>query len=77
MGIENDLVFVGRSKMTCFVRGSTDMFFVWVVKFDLISVLGIELDVISSSDDIGLVVKWVVENDIISVWWLGIDLVFV
>ena len=48
-----------------------------MVQIDLISVLGIELDVISSSDDIGLVVKWVVENDIISVWWLGIDLVFV
>ena len=50
MGIENDLVFVGRSKMTCFVRGSTDMFFVWVVKFDLISVLRIEIYLILVSE---------------------------
>ena len=36
MGIGSDLVFVRWPKTTCFVvRGSIDLFFVWVVKVEL------------------------------------------
>ena len=51
--------------------------FAWVVLTDLISVWGIELDLILVYDEMDLVVVWGVEKDLISVWWIGIDLVFV
>ena len=47
----------------------------WVVEIGLISMWGINLDLIIVQDAIEMVV-WVVENDFISMRWTGIDLVF-
>ena len=46
-----------------------------VVQIDLISVWGIEVDLIPVKDEIDLV-AWNVENGFISVWRIGIALVF-
>ena len=54
-----------------------DLDFVWVIQGYLVSVWGIELDLIPVLDEMDLVVVWAVENDFISVRWIGIDLVFV
>ena len=54
---EVDLVFVCGSKTSCFcVCMEIGLVFVMVVKVDIISVWGIELDLIHGRDEIDLVV---------------------
>ena len=76
------------SKLTCFLNAGRKsiafsvsmqiyLHFVWVVRIYLISVWGIELDLVPVQDELDLVLVWVVKNEFISVLRIGIDLVLV
>ena len=61
-GIEIDLLSVCRPRM---IQGSTDLFYVWVVKIDLVSLWGIEIGLISVY---GSELTWFgvgIENDLV------------
>ena len=76
--VEIGLIFERGAKTTSFQREyASCLAFCVVVKIDLISVWGFELDLIPVYDEMDLVFVRVVENDVISVCWIGIDLVFV
>ena len=67
----------GQISLVFGVSMQIDLDFVWVIQGYLVSVWGIELDLIPVLDVMVLVVVWAVENDFISVRWIGFDLVFV
>ena len=58
---------VGRKSLVFTISMTIDVVFVWLVQIGLISVRGIEFDLISVyRDEIEIVVVWVIEIDLVS-----------